>query len=294
MNKKLLLQLGSLSLITTSLILTGCQPANTAPSTNKNNSNSQNNTQSNETEKTNFELAGTSWMWIQNTMKDGSTVKSNKSEEFVLTFATDDKVSSSTDCNSLGGTYKLANNKLTFSPFMQTLMYCAESQEADYVNALSPGGTINIKGEVLTISSENVSMEFTKTDAPETIETPTDESSEATTPNLAGTSWQWVNTSMNDESVTTPTKPEAFILTFAEDGKLSSKTDCNSISSTYTANQGELTFGPLAMTKMFCQGSQESVYAKALGEVQSYLVNGETLSLALRLDSGIMEFKKVN
>jgi heat shock protein HslJ len=295
MNKNYFLNLSVLSLILASLIMTGCQPATPTPDTNNNPNNiSENESSSTENEsEVKLELADTSWQWIQTTMKDGSKINAANAE-FILTFSKDGKVSSTTDCNSLSGNYELTGDQLTFSPFIQTLMLCAESQETEYVNALSSGGTATIDGDMLIIASENSSMEFAKTEAPEAIETPDNETAEASTPDLAGTSWQWIKTSMNDESVIKAENPEAFVLTFAEDGNASSKTDCNSINSTYTTNQGELIFGPLAMTKMFCEGSQESVYAKGLGEVQSYLVNGNTLSLALKLDSGIMEFVKVN
>jgi heat shock protein HslJ len=288
MNKKTFLSLPVL--LIAALTLSGCQPAPIPPST-PNNNNSE--TPNNQNETVEIELGETSWLWIQTTMKDGSIVKPVKSDAFILSFQDDGNMSSSTDCNGLGGTYELKNNQLNFSPFMQTLMLCAESQETEYVSTLSKGGSVNITGDTLTISSDLASMEFAKTEAPELI-TEEPSTNESSTPDLAGTSWQWVETAMNDGTTTQSAKPEAFVLSFDQDGKVSSSTDCNSISSTYTSNQGELIFGPLAMTKMFCEGSQEGVYAKALGEVQSYLVNGDTLSLALKLDSGIMEFTKVN
>ncbi|MGL5830852.1 MAG: META domain-containing protein [Candidatus Altimarinota bacterium] len=285
MSKNYFLNLSVFSLVTASLIITGCQPTTPTPPPNNNQNTITENTNNEEIVVT-PELAGTSWEWIKTTKKDGSNIKAATSNAFILSFHEDARVSSSTDCNSLSGNYELTKDQLSFSPFVQTLMLCAESQETEYVIALSSGGKVTINGDMLIIASENYSMEFAKTEDPETLK-------ESSTPDLAGTSWQWVKTSMNDESVTESAKPEAFILSFDQEGRMSSKTDCNSINSTYTANQGELIFGPLAMTKMFCEGSQESAYAKALGEVQSYLVNGETLSMALKMDSGIMEFTKV-
>lgn len=277
-------------LLIAALAITGCQTAPVQPSTSNNNNQTPPN---NQNETVDFELGDTAWLWVQTTMKDGSTVKPVKSDAFILSFLEDGSMTSSTDCNGLGGSYELKNNQLNFSPFMQTLMLCAESQETEYVSTLSEGGSVNINGDTMTISSDLASMEFAKTEVPKLI---TDEptTDESTTPDLAGTSWQWVNTAMNDGTTTEPNKPESFVLSFGQDGRISSTTDCNSINATYTSNQGELIFGPLAMTKMFCEGSQESAYAKSLGEVAAYLVNGDTLSLAIKFDSGIMEFTRVN
>jgi heat shock protein HslJ len=112
-------------------------------------------------------------------------------------------------------------------------------------------------------------------------------------PDLAGTSWEWSKTELNNGEVTTPITPEVFILSFDQEGRVSSKTDCNSISGTYTASEGSLTFGPFMSTKMFCPDSQEQEYAADLAEVASYFVQDEKLYLELKYDSGSIVFTPV-
>ncbi len=116
---------------------------------------------------------------------------------------------------------------------------------------------------------------------------------QATGSAISGRAWTWVHTQMNDGTLTTPKKAEAFTITFNPDGSLSGTTDCNRYFGSYTLNQNKLSFGPFGATKMFCSESQESVFLKFLGEVDGYLLNekDKTLVLTIRFDSGSMLFK---
>lgn len=105
---------------------------------------------------------------------------------------------------------------------------------------------------------------------------------------LFGTSWVWV--SAVDNGTTTTPKNDKFVLSFGEDNHVSSKTDCNSLMGSYKLNGSLFSFGPLAMTMMFCDGSQEGVYAQLLAKVTTYTVQGNTL--VLNFDKGSMTFTK--
>lgn len=111
--------------------------------------------------------------------------------------------------------------------------------------------------------------------------------------NLTGRTWTWVRTQMNDGTVTTPKKVEAFTITFNADGSVLGTTDCNRFFGKYSLDGNKVTFGPLASTKMACSGSQESVFMKFLGEIDSYLLNEkeQTLVLLVKFDSGSVIFK---
>ena len=61
-----------------------------------------------------------------------------------------------------------------------------------------------------------------------------------------------------------PKKTNAFTLSFTNDGKVVGKTDCNSFSGTYEFSSGKISFGPLASTLMYCEGSQEGDFIKML------------------------------
>jgi heat shock protein HslJ len=104
--------------------------------------------------------------------------------------------------------------------------------------------------------------------------------------------WNWIKTSYSNDTTVTPKKEKAFTATFAKDGKVSFTTDCNRMSGGYTVTGNKLVFGPIAMTKMYCEGSQENEFAKMISEVGSFLFTSKgELILELKLDSGQMVFR---
>lgn len=108
--------------------------------------------------------------------------------------------------------------------------------------------------------------------------------------NIMGRKWQWVRTNYTDGRVFVPKNTTAFSLTFGADGRVSGTTDCNSVSGPYTARgTNTLMFGRMAMTKMYCDGSEEGVFADILGQIATYAVtsSGE-LYLGLKAGSGTM------
>lgn len=109
---------------------------------------------------------------------------------------------------------------------------------------------------------------------------------------LVGKKWTWVKTDWNTGSSTLPSKPSAFTVTFDKDGKVSGTTDCNSFSGTYTSTSSKITFGPLASTKMFCDGSQESQFTGSFSAIASYTMDQKNnLVFTFKADSGTMIFK---
>lgn len=87
--------------------------------------------------------------------------------------------------------------------------------------------------------------------------------------------WKWQETRLADGEVVTPVKPEGFTLAFGGSGAVEIGTDCNTMSSTYEAYNGNLTFGPIASTKMFCEASQEAEFASFLEEFATYQFTGK-------------------
>jgi heat shock protein HslJ len=111
-------------------------------------------------------------------------------------------------------------------------------------------------------------------------------------PTLTSKRWYWVSTLTNDGTETIPQKKDVFTLTFGNGSQFSATTDCNQISGSYTLNQNQITFGQMASTKMYCEGSQEAVFTQFLQNTSGYLFTpaGE-LVLELKFDSGTMTFK---
>ncbi len=107
------------------------------------------------------QLQNTAWIW--NETKQGEDTLVPASDKFVLSFA-ENSVMSRTDCNGLSGTYIVAENNLTFSPFASTLMFCEESQEAEYVGALARATSFVRENQSLILNLEGGgTMLFTET-----------------------------------------------------------------------------------------------------------------------------------
>lgn len=107
---------------------------------------------------------------------------------------------------------------------------------------------------------------------------------------LFGTSWVWVSSTASGSTSAAPTGGK-FVLSFGEDNRVNSTTDCNGMGGNYTLGaSNSMSFGPFMSTKMFCEGSRESEYSSSLMKTSSYKVEGTNLILVNA--SGTMIFSK--
>jgi len=106
---------------------------------------------------------------------------------------------------------------------------------------------------------------------------------------LAGTSWQLVRFQGGDDTVLTPDDGSKYTLTFASDGTVAARIDCNRGRGTWTSvAPGRLELGPLASTRAFCgPPSMHDRIVKQWASVRSYLVKDGHLFLSLIADGGI-------
>jgi len=101
----------------------------------------------------------------------------------------------------------------------------------------------------------------------------------------------------SEQPTTTIANPSKYTVTFGDDGQAAFQIDCNRGSGTFQTaapapDSGSLTFGPIALTRMFCpQPSDDNKVAAALGNVRSYLLSNGQLHLSLMADSGIMHWE---
>lgn len=96
-------------------------------------------------------LIGTSWVWQYTELQNGERMQAPEGEQFVLTLAQDQSFQSTTDCNSLSGSYTLEGKHLEFADIAATMMYCEGSSEGTYVQALSQTASYEIEGNNLRI-----------------------------------------------------------------------------------------------------------------------------------------------
>ncbi len=101
--------------------------------------------------------------------------------------------------------------------------------------------------------------------------------------------WKWIKTTYSDEREVFPAKKDAFLATFTNEGKASFKTDCNTMNADFTTIDDTLSLGPIASTKMFCEGSQELEFGAMLKDVEKYSFTSRgELILTLSKDGGMM------
>jgi heat shock protein HslJ len=119
-------------------------------------------------------------------------------------------------------------------------------------------------------------------------------------PRLDGTSWELVTLqSMDDDQGTTAVPdPNRYTVTFGADGRAMFRIDCNRGSATWEATpgatgaSGQLTFGPIASTRMACPPPTiDQEVSRALGFVRGYLIEGDHLHLSLLADAGILTWE---
>ena len=103
-------------------------------------------------ESGNIRLEGSSWKWEYTQLNTGERVDAPSGHNFVLSFAADGRINSSTDCNSIGGTYIQDGEVLSMGQFVMTKMFCADSMEATYAEHLGLVNSFIVGGDTLTLN----------------------------------------------------------------------------------------------------------------------------------------------
>lgn len=109
---------------------------------------------------------------------------------------------------------------------------------------------------------------------------------------LVNSPWQWVKSTDNSGQVITVAKPAQYIVQFfLADGQVAVKADCHNAAGSFTADAHNLTISLGPVTMEACSpGSLSDQFVKGLGEVQSYLFDGDNLIMAWKANSGNMRF----
>lgn len=74
-------------------------------------------------------LQSKTWYWEKTVYNDGTVHVPNKPGVFSLAFGQDGRVAVTTDCNTMGGSYRVDGNQLQFEQMVSTRMHCEGSQE---------------------------------------------------------------------------------------------------------------------------------------------------------------------
>ncbi|MES2966655.1 MAG: META domain-containing protein [Patescibacteria group bacterium] len=96
--------------------------------------------------------ANTSYRWVETTFATGTSVVPNAPEDFILTFAADNRFSANTDCNNIGGGYaSVSSNELRFTDIISTRMACiGDTKEGEFILQLEQVSSYEMKdGELV-------------------------------------------------------------------------------------------------------------------------------------------------
>ena len=118
----------------------------------------------------------------------------------------------------------------------------------------------------------------------------------ATQPGPAGTSWQLVKFVGGNGKVLTALDRSKYQVSFAADGSVSVRIDCNRGRGTWRSPQaGQLELGPLALTRAICpRADLTNRLAKDWANVRSYLFADGHLFLVLMANGGTYEFEQAH
>jgi heat shock protein HslJ len=111
---------------------------------------------------------------------------------------------------------------------------------------------------------------------------------------LPGTAWRLVEFQSPDDRIGTvrPDNPAAYTMALEPGGRVALRLNCNRGAGTWTAtatgpDSGSFRFGPLAVTKAFCQPPSPDVQIARNAEyIRSYVLRNGRLYLNLMADGG--------
>jgi heat shock protein HslJ len=195
------------------------------------------------------------------------------STEVTAVFAEDGTLSGNAGCNSFSTSYTLEGDNLRISDtIIATMMACLDDgvmeQEAAFLGGLPGAANYKIEGRQLTLYDEAGRKigRFTAVQAA----------------SLTGTSWQLTGYNNGQGAVVSVTAGVEATAVFAEDGTLSGSAGCNRYSTSFAAEAGALSIGPIVSTMMACADEvmrQETAFLAALDSATAYTIEGEQLAL---------------
>ncbi len=220
-------------------------------------------------------LVGTSWTLASYAEKNGTQVPAVPAAA-TLSFGADGVLAGSTGCNRIVGTYVQADSNLTIELGPMTKMACppdVTAQENAVVANLARVASFTSGTSLVLATADGATL---LTYSPGLT-------------SLAGTSWQATGINNGRGGVEANAATSGVTAVFGEDGQLTGSGGCNSYSGTYTtAGTDQITLGPIAATAKACEDPDvtrvEQEYFAALGNVTTYQLDGDTLTL--RDDSG--------
>jgi len=113
-----------------------------------------------------------------------------------------------------------------------------------------------------------------------------------TPPNASLINTYWKLMQINGKIVELTNKREAYMV--LNENKIRGNSGCNSMNGVYSFKEDKLSLSrPMMMTRMFCQGSVEGEFTKALAQMKTYKIKGQSLEIFDANGLKLAEFKSV-
>jgi heat shock protein HslJ len=198
-------------------------------------------------------------------------------------FDPEGQVSGFAGCNYYSGTFEASSDgSLSFGPQVTSSMECSRGMEleAAYLATMqnpesfdfSDQGRLQIS--YLSPAGETQQLVYTVGQA-------------SLTENV------WVLMSFGNPAAPEMAPPGSVLtVNFSEDGWMSGFSGCNRFNTSFTAEDGTLTLGPVASTMMECLSDmeQEKIYQGAISSVETYEISGPNLTLTYNNGAGVLNF----
>jgi para-nitrobenzyl esterase len=111
---------------------------------------------------------------------------------------------------------------------------------------------------------------------------------------LPGSRWRLVRIEFMNDTEAVPADPSRYTLEFGAGGALSGQADCNRIRGRWAASGTSMTLGPFAATRAMCPpGSLSDRYVRSLEAAASWRIVAGDLTLAMKMDAGILHFERL-
>jgi len=190
----------------------------------------------------------------------------------IVTIAFEDgQASGRAACNSYGGAYDAGDDgSLSFESFAVTAMACEAplmTLESAYLEALGAVTGFGVDGK-LTLNGDEIDLTFDEEVSPVALP-------------LVGTTWT-LTTIASGDAVSSVLNGTEVTAAFTPDATVSGSAGCNRYSGSYTWTGDQLSFSPLASTKMACAEdvmAQESAFLASMEQVASFAIEGSQLTL---------------
>ncbi|WP_255331389.1 META domain-containing protein [Methanocalculus taiwanensis] len=218
-------------------------------------------------------LPGTEWELTAIAITSVNLVKGT-----TITLAFDEEsLGGTAGCNLYFGSYTLDEYRISIEGIGSTLMYCGDpgvmEQEQLYLSLLSDVATVRIDGDTLTLfDADGVeSLIFEKIPEKGPVASA-----------IPGTAWELGTIGSRDGTASSVLSGTTITLVFDEEA-LSGSAGCNRYFGSFEANGNGIAIDGIGSTKMFCGDAgvmdQEQKYIATLGEVSSFEIGSETLTL---------------